>query len=49
MSIPDINNVNLAIINTYECTDPCDVFLFITAKGILEHWTESGNVRNVFF
>lgn len=37
INIPDINNVNLPIINTNECTDPCNIFLFITAKGILKH------------
>lgn len=34
--IPDINNVNLAVINRGRGFDLCDPLLLVTAEGVLE-------------
>lgn len=38
---PDINNVNLAVIDMNQCANPSHIFLFIAAKGVLKHLRES--------
>ena len=38
---PDINNVNLAVIDMNQRANPSHIFLFIAAKGVLKHLRES--------
>lgn len=38
---PDINNVNLAVIDMNHSADPSHSFLFIAVKGVLKHLRES--------